>query len=220
MRDRRVRLRGAQAIAGALELGARLLGQAPRALRRALGVLDPAEQQQALPAAERLIERREVALAALRWSPRAARSRRAGTRSHPRPLRTAPGRARCRALRSRERALAPARAPRPSCPARSRGGRAGAGSARRSRRRPRSSKRVRASSASVLASASAPDVAQRLRLPAVLERQRAPGAACPSSSSRSASVASGSRAPFQLLLQEVEQQQRRGSCVARLRSGS
>src|SRR6187551_3523824 len=65
VRDRYVGLRGAEAVAGALELVARFLCQPARAIRRTFGVLDPAEQQQALAAPDRLIQRREVALAAL-----------------------------------------------------------------------------------------------------------------------------------------------------------
>ncbi len=62
VRERGVRHRRAQAITGALELGARLLRELARALRQALGVLDPGEEQEALTAPERLIERGEVAL--------------------------------------------------------------------------------------------------------------------------------------------------------------
>src|SRR5882724_2490531 len=65
VRDGHVGLGRAQAIAGAFELGARFLRQTPRTLRGTLRVLDPRKQKQALPAAERLPERGEIALAAL-----------------------------------------------------------------------------------------------------------------------------------------------------------
>jgi hypothetical protein len=60
VRERSVRLCGTQAIAGTLELGARFLRQAARAFGRALGVVDPAQEQQALATTERLIERGKV----------------------------------------------------------------------------------------------------------------------------------------------------------------
>src|SRR5690606_26744887 len=61
--ERRLGLGDADAVAGALELRPRLVGQPPRALRDPLGVFDPAEQQQALSTAQGLAELGEVLFA-------------------------------------------------------------------------------------------------------------------------------------------------------------
>ncbi len=70
VRERSVRLREAEPVAGALELAPGLDGEPPRALGRALVVIHPGEHEQALAAPERLVHRREVLLAAARDLPR------------------------------------------------------------------------------------------------------------------------------------------------------
>jgi hypothetical protein len=51
VRQRRRGLRDPQPIAGLLELSAGFHGQASRTLRSTIGIFDPAQQQEALPAA-------------------------------------------------------------------------------------------------------------------------------------------------------------------------